>query len=251
MLLASVAAFALLTGTGLASAQDQSKDHNGPTQMNQPQTSTPSMNKGAGGATGGQTQLNNGNAGQGAGADKTGQNAQNEIKGAQPKANDRVGESTKMKGMNGQERHAQETNRGQKTSKANAHHNRTTAQRENKNGMERHGGQSNTAQNQGGHNGLKGLQSNASGVNVNLTDQQRTHIRKTVIDARGAPKVGHVNFDVSVGTAIPRGRVHAVRVPETLVRIEPEWRGFLYFVFQDDVVIVNPRDMKIVAVLAV
>ncbi len=95
------------------------------------------------------------------------------------------------------------------------------------------------------------LQSNASGVNVKLNDQQRNEIRTTVIDKSGAPRVGHVDFDVAVGTVVPREHVHVVPVPETLVRIEPEWRGYLYFVYEDDVVIVNPRDMKIVAVLTV
>ncbi|MGB7037146.1 MAG: DUF1236 domain-containing protein [Xanthobacteraceae bacterium] len=102
---------------------------------------------------------------------------------------------------------------------------------------------------------LKGLQGNASipmqGSRVNLTSQQRSRIRDTVIDARGAPRVGHVNFDVTVGTQVPRDRVHVVRVPETLVRIDPQWHDYLYFIVEDQVVIVNPRDMRIVAVLDV
>ena len=40
-----------------------------------------------------------------------------------------------------------------------------------------------------------------------------------------------------------------LRFSMTLVRIEPEWRGFLYFVYEDEVVIVSPDDMKIVAVV--
>jgi hypothetical protein len=102
---------------------------------------------------------------------------------------------------------------------------------------------------------LKGLQGNTSlpmqGSHVNLTSEQRTTIRDSVIDARGAPRVGHVNFDVTVGTLVPRDRVHVVRVPETLVRIDPQWHGYLYFVVENEVVIVNPRDMRIVAVLDV
>jgi len=97
----------------------------------------------------------------------------------------------------------------------------------------------------------KRLQGNASGVNVQLNDKQRSEIRTTVIDKRGAPRVGHVDFDVTVGTVVPRAHVHVLPVPETLVRIEPEWRGYLYFVYEDEVVIVNPRDMKIVAVVTV
>jgi hypothetical protein len=88
-----------------------------------------------------------------------------------------------------------------------------------------------------------------AGVNVQLNEQQRTEIRTAVIYAHGAPWVSHVDFDVTVGTVIPRERIHVVPVPETLARIEPEWRGFLYFVYEDEVVIVNPSDMKIVAVV--
>jgi len=102
---------------------------------------------------------------------------------------------------------------------------------------------------------LKGLQANTSipmqGSHVNLTSEQRTHIRDTVIDARGAPRVGHVDFDVSVGAMVPRHRIHAVRVPETLARIDPQWHGYLYFIVEDQVVIVNPHTMRIVAVLYV
>jgi hypothetical protein len=89
----------------------------------------------------------------------------------------------------------------------------------------------------------------AAGVNVQLNEQQRTEIRTTVINAHGAPRVSHVAFDVTVGTVVPRQRIHVIPVPETLVRIEPEWRGFLYFVYEDEVVIVSPDDMKIVAVV--
>jgi hypothetical protein len=63
--------------------------------------------------------------------------------------------------------------------------------------------------------------------------------------------VGRVDFDVTVGTVIPQDRNQVVAVPETLVQIEPEWRGFLYFVYEDEVVIVDPSDMRIVAVVPV
>jgi hypothetical protein len=110
---------------------------------------------------------------------------------------------------------------------------------------------------------MKGLQGNTTvpmqgaqgargaGGNVALNDQQRNQIRSTIINARGAPRVGSVDFAVNVGTVVPRGHLHLVRVPETLVRIDPSWRGFLYFVYNDEVVIVDPHDMRIVEVLPV
>lgn len=118
-------------------------------------------------------------------------------------------------------------------------------------------GTSDHAQMQSQNNMQRGTETNenarengrAEGGNVQLSEQQRTQIRTTVINGRNAPRVGHVDFDVKVGTAIPRGKVHVVPVPETLVRIEPQWRGFLYFVYEDEVVIVDPHDYKIVAVV--
>lgn len=111
----------------------------------------------------------------------------------------------------------------------------------------------------------KGLQGNASkpmqgqetdnrqrtsGGNIQLSQEQRTRIRSTVIDSRSAPRVGHVDFDVSVGTHVPR-HIHFAAVPETLVRIQPEWRGYRYFVYEDEIVIVDPHDLTIVAVVPV
>jgi hypothetical protein len=87
------------------------------------------------------------------------------------------------------------------------------------------------------------------GTSVQLNEQQRSEIRRTVIN--GAPRAGHLDFDVAVGTVIPRNGIEIVPVPETLVQIEPEWRGLLYFVYEDEIVIVNPDDMRIVAVVPV
>jgi hypothetical protein len=50
-----------------------------------------------------------------------------------------------------------------------------------------------------------------------------------------------------VGTAIPT-HVHIVEVPPTLIEIHPEWRGYRYFVVDEDIIIVD-RSREIVAVL--
>jgi hypothetical protein len=38
-------------------------------------------------------------------------------------------------------------------------------------------------------------------------------------------------------------------VPRTIIEIEPAWRGFDYFLVGDDIVVVNPRTLEIVAVI--
>jgi hypothetical protein len=65
-----------------------------------------------------------------------------------------------------------------------------------------------------------------------------------------APRVTNVNFNIRVGTVVPRS-VRVVAVPATLVEIEPAWRGYMYFVHGDQIIIVEPDTLRIVAVLAV
>ena len=81
-----------------------------------------------------------------------------------------------------------------------------------------------------------------------LTVEQKTKIRTTVISR--APKVGNVNFSINVGTVVPRS-VNVVAVPPTLIEYYPQWRGYRYFVVGDEIIIVEPRTLRIVAVLDV
>jgi len=85
---------------------------------------------------------------------------------------------------------------------------------------------------------------------VSLTTEQRTKIRTSVLESKSAPKISRneINFDVHVGTVVPRS-VRVVTVPDTIIEIHPAWRGYRYFVVGDEIVIVEPRSLKIVAVL--
>ena len=88
----------------------------------------------------------------------------------------------------------------------------------------------------------------SSGVSVNLSQEQRTRIHEVIVKERSAPRVNSVDFALSVGTPVPRS-VRLVAVPSTLIEIEPRWRGFEYFLVGDEIVIVDPRRMEIVAVI--
>jgi uncharacterized protein DUF1236 len=85
---------------------------------------------------------------------------------------------------------------------------------------------------------------------VSLTVEQRTKVRETVLVGGNAPRVTNINFSINVGTAVPRS-VRVVAVPEVIVEIHPAWRGFLYFVYEDEIIIVDPSTYRIVAVLDV
>ncbi len=85
--------------------------------------------------------------------------------------------------------------------------------------------------------------------NVSLTTEQKTTIRQKVLTS-SAPRVEHVDFDVKVGVAVPR-TVRVAPLPTTIVEIEPEWRGYMYFVSGDQIIVVEPGSLRIVAVLDV
>jgi hypothetical protein len=81
-----------------------------------------------------------------------------------------------------------------------------------------------------------------------LTPEKRTRIHELVVRERNAPRVNSPNFEVSIGTKVPR-TVPFVALPRTIVEIEPGWRGYEYFLIGDQMVIVNPRTMEIVAII--
>jgi hypothetical protein len=89
----------------------------------------------------------------------------------------------------------------------------------------------------------------ASSGAVNLTTEQRTTIRKEVLTS-SAPRATNINFAVNVGTVVPSS-VRVVEVPPTIIKIHPQWKGYRYFVYNDEIIIVEPRTLKIVAVLDV
>jgi hypothetical protein len=85
-------------------------------------------------------------------------------------------------------------------------------------------------------------------LSVNITPENRTRIHEVFGKERSAPRVDHIDFGLSVGTAVPRS-VRIVAVPLTIIEIQPTWRGYEYFMVGDQIVIVDPHTMEIVAVL--
>jgi len=89
-------------------------------------------------------------------------------------------------------------------------------------------------------------QSQASGT-VTLTAEQRTRVQQTILASRDVPRVNNVNFAIAVGTVVPTS-LRIVEVPATLIEIHPEWRGHMYFVLRDEIIIVD-HGHRIVAIV--
>ncbi len=92
-------------------------------------------------------------------------------------------------------------------------------------------------------------QGQQSGGSVALTTEQKSKIRTSVLTTN-APRATNVNFSVNIGTVVPRS-VRLVTVPAPLIEIHPAWRGFLYFVYDDRIVIVEPGTLRIVTIIEV
>ena len=181
-LLAGVATLALTVGTGFASAQEQQKGPAAP-HANEPHATAPANNHAA-------PPVNN----KGSGLQPEGANHHAPTPGPaaqqNPKENGRVGQSGTQPAAQPSGQPARSVNRRNK-----ANNEGTIAQKPRI---------------------PPGLQGNASGQikgQPQLSEEQRTHIRQILIDARGARRIGHVDFDVRVGTQIGRGRVHLIRSP--------------------------------------
>jgi len=85
-------------------------------------------------------------------------------------------------------------------------------------------------------------------IGANLSSEQRTRIHDVVLSRRDIPRVSNLDVDVRVDTVIPRS-VRLVAVPEDVVRIYPRFRRHRIFVYNDEIVIVDPVTFRIVAVL--
>jgi len=223
-LLATTAAVALVAGMSLAAAQGTKEGGAGAGGASGPSQTRPQKQGGA--EKGSRT----GQSGVGEKGERTGQK------------NEEKGERTGQKGGERNERTGQKTEeKNERTGQKNEEKNERAGQRnEEKNERTGQGAQpggTSTA----GHAG--------AGKSVNLSSEQKTRIHE-VIGRNSSARVDHVDFSLSVGTRVPR-TVHVVVLPDEIVRIVPEYRGFKYIIVRDEIVILDPDTLEIVAILPV
>jgi hypothetical protein len=87
-----------------------------------------------------------------------------------------------------------------------------------------------------------------AGAGAKLSSEQRTKITSVIRNQR-VESVNNVDFNISVGTRVPRERVHLYPLPQEVVIIYPEWRGYEFIRIRDQIVVVDPNTLEIVAVL--
>jgi len=86
-----------------------------------------------------------------------------------------------------------------------------------------------------------------SGSPAALSTEQHTKIRDT-LRVEKSERLTSVPFSTKVGEAIP-GTVHLYVLPVSIMEYAPQYRGYEYILVGDEILIVDPRTLRIVAVI--
>jgi hypothetical protein len=90
-------------------------------------------------------------------------------------------------------------------------------------------------------------QKQGSAKSVQLSSEQRTKIHATLSKQR-TERITNVNFEIRVGARVPR-TVRFYPLPVEIVEIVPEYQGYEYVLVGDEILIIDPNTLEIVAVL--
>jgi hypothetical protein len=81
-----------------------------------------------------------------------------------------------------------------------------------------------------------------------MSSEQNVKLRET-LKGEKSERLSGVKFSVSIGDAVPES-VHFYRLPDRIVEYAPQYRDFDYILVGDDILIVDPRTHRIVAVIS-
>jgi hypothetical protein len=230
--LISVAAAALIAGSGFANAQGTgggagAGSAGGGAAQSAPSTGSGSMGSERGAPSAVPMNRNDGSESRGSDSMKS---TQSDEKMAPGSKNQRAQESTpgQKSGTTASDSHDRAGKDMKEEDRGNA------ADRNNRNADSKTGDRSSTTTGQ-------------AGAGAKLSTEQRTRIT-TVIKNQNIRPQTNVNFSISVGTRVPRDvRFHPL--PAEIVTVYPDWRGYEFILVNDQIVVVNPRTLEIVAVI--
>jgi outer membrane biosynthesis protein TonB len=83
---------------------------------------------------------------------------------------------------------------------------------------------------------------------VPMSTEQNARFRETVKGEK-VERLTNVPFSLSIGEEVPRS-VHYHRLPARIVEYAPQYRDFDYILVGDDILILDPRTHRIVAVIS-
>jgi hypothetical protein len=222
----SVAVVALIAGTGFANAQGTGMSREAPAAATQ---SAPPSDRAAPSAA---APMNRNDASPSAAPADAPKSAQSDEK-MQPQG----GKNQRAQDMK------QDTAPGQKSKSMSSENEKAGAGKDMK--AEDRNGNMNRAEDRDGAS--KSTTTGQAAAGGKLSGEQRTKIT-TVIKSQHVQPVTNVNFSISIGTRVPRN-VGFHPLPAEIVTVYPDWRGYEFFLVNDQIVVVNPRTLEIVAVI--
>src|SRR5450631_1340610 len=258
----SVAVAALIAGTGFANAQGAGTSREAPSAGSTAQQSAPSERAAPSAAPAARDAAEPTKPSSGMKATQSeqppagakNQRAQDDMKAA-PKG-EKSAQDNDMKGEKSKSKSSENDNaKGAKDLKAEGREDRTGTKAEGREGRDGNMKAEGREDRKGNMNAeTKGAEGRSqttgqAGAGAKLSTEQRTKI-STVIKEQNIRPVTNVNFAISVGTRVPR-EVSFHPLPVEIVTIYPDWRGYEMFLVNDQIIVVNPRTLEIVAVLDV
>jgi hypothetical protein len=240
-LMISVATIALIAGTSFASAQGTMGHEGGAAAQSAPSAERGGADRGGADRAGSAGQMNR-DAGK---SDmKSSQSDMQKSPGAgnNQRADDNMqGSKSKTMSSDNADKANADKNNGGKDMKAEGHD-------QNNNMKDAQGTERNKMGNEAeGKTDRKSETVGQAGAGAKLSGEQRTKITTVIRDQHIAP-VKNVNFSISVGTRVPRD-VSFHPLPTEIVTVYPDWRGYEFILVNDQILVINPDSLEIVAVL--
>jgi hypothetical protein len=241
----SVAAAALIAGTGFANAQGVGMGHEAPS-AGAAQQSAPSPDR-AGSAT---TPMGHESAEQ--------TKPSSDVK-TKPSSDMKAVQSEKKSPAAGVDQRAEDNPQGQKPSGKGTELNENTKAgagtmktegREDRSGAKAENSEDRNSKMNAESKGTAENKSETvgqAGGGAKLSSEQRTKI-STVIREQHVQPTENVNFSISVGTRVPRD-VEFHPLPAEILSVYPDWRGYEFILVRDEILVINPRTLEIVAVI--
>jgi hypothetical protein len=233
----SVAIAALIAGTGFANAQGTGTSREAPSAGATTQQSAPPSDRGSAAAP-----MNRDASQSGAPAEAPKSAQSDEKMSPQGGKNQRAQDD--MKANPKGEKSAQDNNMKGERSKSMSSENEKGGATKDMKAEDRNGNMNRADDRNGASKSTTTGQAAAGGK---LSTEQRTKIT-TVIKSQNVRPATNINFSISVGTRVPRD-VGFHPLPVEIVTIYPEWRGYEFFLVNNQIIVVNPRTLEIVDVI--
>ena len=234
-LMISVAAAALIAGTGFANAQGTGTSREAPAAAAPAQQSAPAAEHGASdrGTSGGEMKHD--------AAKPEMKSTQSEPKSPAAAKNQRAEDG--MQGQKSKTMSADEKPDQKSKAMSSENDNNAKAGKD----MKAEGQDRNSTKNADSKGGAESKTVGQAGAGAKLSTEQRTKITTVIKEQHIAP-VTNVNFSISVGTRVPRD-VTFHPLPAEIVTVYPDWRGYEFILVRDQILVIDPSSLEIVAVI--